>query len=379
MPTSARTELARRMAAAAVDLLACLDDGQRAAATWPFPTDDERRQWFYTPTDHGGLPLAAMTPRQHQRTHQLVATGLSRAGYVTAAAIIGLENILDHTEGWTATMQRERGRDPMAYWVAVFGPPEEGGTWGWRFGGHHISLNVTIIDGEVAATTPLFFGADPASAPLLGPHPHRPLAGAEDLGRELVRALDSEQLASALVSPVAPADLVTANRTTLTDGDRTIPLPLVWRGRLEAELDAVMTAAQAQAVATLGYTDDHDAALAFTSIPKGLPAGRLRPDQQEILDALLDVYLHRLPDDLADEEKTRVVGSIDELCFLWAGGREEGEPHYYRFQSADLLVEYDNTQRDVNHIHTVWRDLRLDFGGDALASHYAGDPHHRPR
>ncbi|MDH3295817.1 MAG: DUF3500 domain-containing protein, partial [Acidimicrobiia bacterium] len=177
-----RRDLAEQMAERATALLDSLDGDQRIAATWPFD-DGERQLWFYTPTDHGGLPLASMTATQHRLTHRLVATGLSEAGYVTAAAIIGLENVLDRLENWSVQYGRERARDPLLYWVAVFGSPG-GEAWGWRFGGHHISLNYTILDGEVASTTPLFFGADPASAPLLGPHPHRPLGGAEDLGRE---------------------------------------------------------------------------------------------------------------------------------------------------------------------------------------------------
>ena len=167
---SPRTELAATMAAAADHLLAGLDDARRAAATWPFPADDERTVWFYTPTDHHGLALADMTGDQQRRTHRLLATGLSTPGYVTVATIMGLENVLDHVEGWQADFGRDRGRDPHLYWLAIFGTPDSERSWGWRFGGHHVSVNITIVAGEVVGTTPLFLGADPASAPLLGPH-----------------------------------------------------------------------------------------------------------------------------------------------------------------------------------------------------------------
>ncbi len=364
------------MASEAAALLDSLDDDQRARAVRPFPDADERTRWFYTPTDHGGLPLAAMRPEQHRRTHRLVASGLSTAGYVTAAAIIGLENILDHVEGWSVGFGRERGRDPMLYWVAVFGRPDPDGTWGWRFGGHHVSLNFTIVDGEVVGTTPLFLGADPAAAPLLGPDPHRPLAGAEDLGRELVRSLGDDQRATAVVSPIAPVDLVTANRSTVSEGDRSLPLPRIWRGRLEASLDELMAQTQARAEAVLGVTEAHDELLSFSPVPKGLPVGGLDGDQRQILDALLAVYLDRLPPALADEERRRTVDGLDRTAFLWAGGTEPGQPHYYRLQGPGLLIEYDNTQRDVNHVHTVWRRLDGDFGRDALADHYATDDHH---
>ncbi len=138
-----RRQIAERMAEAAMSLLDTLDLDQRQRAVLPLDpssksADTERRTWFYTPADHGGLPLSAMSPDQHRRTHRLLSTGLSRPGYVTAATIMGLENVLDHTEGWAASFGRERGRDPLLYWITLFGTPDET-VWGWRFGGHHVS------------------------------------------------------------------------------------------------------------------------------------------------------------------------------------------------------------------------------------------------
>ncbi len=371
---SPRREMAARMAQAAEQLLDGLDPDQRARASWPVG-DDERRRWFYTPTDHGGLGLDEMDGAQQRLTHRLVATALSSAGYVTVSTIMGLENVLDHTEGWVQRFGRLRGRDPQQYRIAVFGRPGSSGAWGWRFGGHHVSINAAVADGTVVGITPLFLGADPASSPLLGPHPLRPLAGAEDLGRELVRSLSAEQLPRAQLSAVAPSDLVTGNRTDLTDGDRMLPLPEVWRGRLEERLHRAMSEAQAAADTKAGVTDEHHDALAFTLEPKGLALGAMSADQREIAVALLGVYLDRIPPELADEERSRTLAGLDGLHFVWAGGLEVGDPHYYRLQGSDLLVEYDNTQRDTNHVHTVWRDLRNDFGGDALARHYTDGDH----
>ena len=119
---------------------------------------------------------------------------------------------------------------PPCYYLRVFGDPSTG-TWSWRFGGHHVSIHLTVLDGEVQSCTPCFMGADPASSPLLGPHPLRPLAGAEDLGRELVRSLDEPQRSAAILSPVAPLDIVGGNRPRLADGDLPVPLPDIWRDR----------------------------------------------------------------------------------------------------------------------------------------------------
>ena len=179
---AAAREVAARMAAAAAAWLDALDPAQRAVATGSAPSPDaesdaERRRWFYTPTDHGGLPLGAQRPAQQRRAHQLVASGLSTAGYVTVATIVGLDNVLDQLEGWTVDWGRERGRDPGMYYLRVFGEPGGAEPWGWRFGGHHVSLNNLVVNGMVVSTTPCFLGADPAVSPLLGPAPLRPLAG----------------------------------------------------------------------------------------------------------------------------------------------------------------------------------------------------------
>jgi len=363
------------MAEAANTLIESLDQAQRKIACRPFPDDAERRLWYYTPTDHGGLPLAAMGPIQQRNVHRLVATGLSTPGYVTVAAIIGLENILDQLEGWSVDFGRERGRDPTLYYVTIFGEPGGDAPWGWRFGGHHVSLHYTIIGGEVVAATPNFLGADPADSPLLGPHLHRPLAAVEDLGRELFRALDEEKRARALVSPVAPTDLVGCNRPHLSPGDRPLPITEIWRRRFEGQLAELVAGMQTRMEAELGLKQAHLDALSFTAAPKGIAASMLDAGQTSILRELIDCYLARLPDELADEQASLVAREFDRLHFLWAGGAERGQPHYYRIQGERVFIEYDNIQRGANHIHTVWRDLANDFGGDVLARHYAQSPH----
>ncbi len=374
--TPARVRVAAKMADEAARLIDSLDDGQRKLALWPFPSDLERRQWFYTPTDHGGLTLAAMTSRQHRLVFRLVASGLSTAAYVTASTIIGLENVLDQLEGFTASFERPRGRDPLMYFVRFFGQPSPTGTWSWRLGGHHISLNFTIIDGELSATTPLFLGADPASSPLLGPHPLRPLAGVEDLARELTRSLSDEQHRLAVVSPRAPTDLVGANRPSLADGDQPIALPLIWRTQLGGEIGAGLQRSQERLTASIGVTPADLEAMSFTSRPKGLAAAGMDASQRQMLDTLLRLYVDRLPDGVADDEAAKFAGAaLDDVHLLWAGGLEPRQPHYYRLHSPILLAEYDNSARDANHVHTVWRDPRGDFADDPLARHRAEHDH----
>jgi hypothetical protein len=371
---SPRRQVAAAMAEAAQAWLGLLDEEQRTTAVGHPPaderTDAERRRWFYTPTDHGGLTIHQQRPAQHRAAMRLVAAGLSRPGYVTVATTMGLENILDHTEGFVARFDRERGRDPGLYYLRVFGDPGRGGTWGWRFGGHHVSLNNLIVDGELVSTTPCFMGADPASSELLGGAVNRPLARVEDLARELVRSLHTDLAHRAILSPKAPSDVVTANRTTIAEGDRVVPLAGIWRDARfpdpaeQAKLQAISDAIDAAA----GYGEADHRALEYTARPKGIPGADLRAEQRDLLRALLGTYFGRVP------ETVSPMAAYDDdalaaLHFAWAGPTEPGAPHYYRVQGPHLLIEWDNTQRGANHAHSVWRDPGNDFGLDVLGAH----------
>ena len=371
--TAAR-QVADQMAEAALAWLDALDPGQRSVAAGRAPSADaesdaERRTWFYTPTDHGGLTLGAQRPAQQRLAHRLVASGLSTPGYVTAATIVGLDNVLDQVEGWSVDWGRERGRDPGLYYLRVFGEPGGAAPWGWRFGGHHVSLNNLVLDGAVRAVTPLFFGADPASSPLLGPAPLRPLAGAEDLARELVRSLDAAQAGQAILLDRAPSDIVGGNRAYLSDGDQVIHLRDIWRGQFTDPglLERVTRMGDGAELASGYDAADHDR-IALTSAPKGLPAAGLDAGQREMLRALLGTYLGRVPDGLAPELDD---AALDAVHLAWAGPTGAGQPLYYRLQGPRLLIEYDNTQRQANHAHSVWRDPAADFGYDALGAHLA--------
>lgn len=365
------------MVDAASAWLDSLDDEQRAAAAWPWPAEDERHRWYYTPTDHGGLPLTLMRPAQQQLAMRLVATGLSRAGFVTVSTILGLENVLDQLEGWQVDWGRERGRDPQLYWLRLFGEPSTEGPWSWRFGGHHVSVHHLVLNGTVQASTPCFLGADPAASPLLGGHLLRPLEAVEDLARDLVRSFDDEQTARAVISAVAPTDIVTGNRPRVGAGDAALGLPEVWRGRFtDPRLADSVEEFQRQADAKAGIQQSHHDQLSLTATPKGVPAAAMSAEQRDQLRAVLMTFVGRVPDELAEREAAKFAGDrLLDVHFAWAGGTEPGQPHYYRLQGPHLLAEYDNTQRDVNHVHSVWRDPENDFGDDVLARHIAA--HHR--
>lgn len=359
------------MAEAAQSFLDSLDDQQSTAAHWAFPVDEERLRWYYTPTDHGGLPLSGMRPSQQQLAFELLATGLSRPAYVTACTILGLENILDELEGWSRTWGRERGRDPGLYYLRVFGEPGGREAWSWRFGGHHISIHHVVVDGAVRASTPLFLGADPAASPFLGGYELRPLGSAEDLGRDLLTSLGKAERARAVVSPVPPFDLVTANRIRVKGGELPVRLPEVWRGRFDGELGELVETLQRQLEGSLQITDEHLEAVRLTVAPKGISAVELSGAQRRLLHDIVAVYVSRLPEDLAQAELDKYTEEhIKKLTFAWAGGAEASVPHYYRVQGPRLLIEYDNAQRGGNHAHSVWRDPEGDFGMDILGEHH---------
>ena len=365
--------LLERMTEAATNWLASLSSDQRRKAVFPFPEDDQRTLWYYTPTEQGGLPIVEMDPIQQRLAHRLIATGLSGPGYVTVATIMGLENVLDAREGWKAfypgRATPNRGRDPLLYFVSIFGEPGAE-HWGWRLGGHHISVSHTIVDGLIASPTPLFFGANPAESRFVGPGRLRPLAGEEDLGRELLHALNTDQKQLALLTEIAPTDIVQSNRPQVEVGalpksatrlfGRTVP---------NSDVNAFLQ--------TDGNDDGrelvepHHEAVRYEQTPKGVPATGLSIGQREILIALLRQYVDRLPEELAEIHRTRLTSQVlDAIHFAWAGGSEPGDKHYYRLQGPRLLIEYDNTQNDANHIHAVWRDPEGDFGVDVLAEHY---------
>lgn len=364
------------MADAASAWLASLDGGQRDLAIAVSPgaggyAEDDRLSWFFTPTDHGGLTLHEQSAGQQSLAMQLVSTGLSFEGYVTLSTVLGLENVLDRVESWRVDWGRERGRDPQQYYLRVFGTPGHG-VWAWRFGGHHVSLNNLVVDGRVVSTTPNFFGSDPAECEFAGGGALRPLGAGEDLARELLHTLDRRQAACAVLSDRAPADIVGGNRTFIEEGAQMPRMDDVWRGRfVEPRLGDYIAGIHDREAGLSGLAPADYDVLSLTREPKGVPGSSLASGQRELLFELLTAYFDRAPREVAAEERAfyRSEPNLDAVHFAWAGGWRRGDRHYYRVQGPRVLIEYDNTQRNGNHCHAVWRDPVADFGLDVLYDH----------
>jgi hypothetical protein len=312
------------MARAARALIDSVDDGQRATLVWSFD-DEERLNWNFVPTERQGLPWKAMSGVQRAAATTLLRTGLSAAGFTKAETIRKLEQVLFAQSGSAM-------RDVEAYYFTIFGEPGSA-RWGWRYEGHHLAQNWTIVDGRATATTPAFFGANPAhvqDGPMAGT---RALGAEQDMAFALLDALTEAQRAKAVVAETAPRDIVTGSE------------------RRVAMLE-----------------------------PAGLAVSEMTDAQHALIRQLVELYASAQADALAADRLARVrEAGVENIRFAWMGATTPGpgNAHYYRIQGPTFLIEYDNTQGGANHQHTVWRDFDGDFGGDLLALHYATAPHHQ--
>ena len=308
------------MSTAATRFLASLTPEQRKQATFPLESE-ERLRFNFIPTEawpRYGVTFKTMTEEQRKLAHDLLRSGLSERGYMTYTSIIQLENVLKVIETGGKFQ-----RDPENYFFSVFGEPSAGGTWGWRVEGHHVSLHFTVVKGQVVASTPSFAGSNPAEVREGAQKGTRVLAQLEDTARELVTALDESQRMTAIFQATAPNEIVTNNRL---------------------DIDPLQ--------------------------PAGLMAAAMTPQQREMLMRVIDAYAGLMAPEIAADRLAKIkAAGIEKIGFAWAGPLERGRQHYYRVQGPTFLIEFDNAQNQGNHVHSIWRDFRGDFGRDLLREH----------
>ena len=320
------------MAQAAMALWNALTPQQQQQARFAFD-DPERQNWHAIPRPRKGLPLNQMTPAQRSLAWALLTTGMSHRGFTKAQQIISLEQVLREVE---AGRPGAPVRDPELYFLTVFGTPGPTGAWGWRFEGHHLSVNYTIVGGKGITGAPTFLGSNPYEVREGPRRGLRILAAENDLGAQLVLSLSAAQRRKAIVSGEAPADIVTF-------GTRTVDM-----GKVSA-------------------------------LGAGIRASELTPPQRDMLLGLIEEYARWHRPEIADEELRRIhVAGFDKVTFLWAGGTGPDVGRYYRVLGPTFLIEYDNTQNQANHVHSIWRDAANDFGEDLLKQHYETASHHQP-
>lgn len=312
------SDLVAPMAEAVNAYLESLDEGQLKQSQFPFDSAD-RSDWHYVPKERKGLSWAAMTAEQLHLSKQVFVIAFSESGHAKAKGVIAGENILweksDHSEF----------RNPKKYFVSVFGTPTTTGSWGVAIEGHHLSVNITVVDGHEVFVTPSFFGANPDvhdQGPLKG---SRPLAGEADQALKLVSMLDEAQFAQAKFSDKPLKEII-------TQADRKV-VPL-------AEV--------------------------------GLSAAKMNEAQRSQLLVLIREYVGRYRAPIAEDDMVKIESAgIEKIHLGWAGSTTLGERMYYRVQGPTFLLEYANVQNKGNHAHAVWRDFENDFGYDALKQHIA--------
>lgn len=306
------------MIAAAVHFLNITPEAQQKKLVFPFE-HDERTHWNFVPMTgkRKGLSLKEMSDAQRIAVHALLQSVMSTKGYLKTTGVQQLERILGVIE------ENPTYRDHEAYFLTLFGTPSEDGLWGWRFEGHHLSLNFSSIDNQLSVV-PAFMGSNPSKV-LSGPYAGlRVLHEEIDVARALMATLTTEQQSKTIIADKAPRDIITGN-------DR----------------EAVMESFE------------------------GLSYAEMNESQQQLLMSLIKVYAGNVQTSIALEQLDRIEeAGYENLYFAWAGSLTEGKGHYYRIHGPTLLIEYDNTQTQANHIHTVWRDLSNDFGRDLLHDHY---------
>ncbi|MBH54576.1 MAG: hypothetical protein CMI18_09555 [Opitutaceae bacterium] len=309
-----------KMQKAANEFLDSLPPELQDKATYPLDDDEERTNWHFVPKygNRKGVVLTDLDMTQEIKLAELLAVSLSAKGHDKVNKIMDLESVLYILEG-------ANHRDPELYFTTIFGTPSADGNWGWRYEGHHLSLNFTIANGKLLSITPNFWGANPARVTVGPTTGQRTLKGEEFLARSFVKSLNATQLKKAHVAEEAPQDIYTS-------ADKSV-----------SPLD-----------------------------PPGIRISDLNKKQIFGLTRVIQEYLANMPDDVASNrwEKLSYAG-LEKITFAWAGGLELGDAHYYRIQGPTFVIEYDNIQNNNNHIHAVWREFDGDFGRDILREHYA--------
>ena len=310
------------------NILNSLDEEQINKVRFDFD-GDERFKWYYTPHEQNGLLIFEMKPYQRKLVLELLELTYSSDGYKTAKSIIDLELILGEYEANHANSNDGGNgqwvRSKERYWLAIFGDPSSSNEpWGYRFGGHHIGLNVNIISNFISMH-PLFFGANPAKV-IEGPSKgYRALKPEEDIARKLVTSLSEDNRKIAVINELAPPDILTANYRNFNNKE----------------------------------------------FIKGLNFEKFTNNQRDNLIDLIKVYTSRFTEEYAENYLKQIIKQgFDNTIFAWAGSTEISKGHYYFIKHDKFLIEYDNTQNNANHIHSVLRDFDGDYGEDILSNHY---------
>jgi hypothetical protein len=308
-----------------LNFLNSLNKEQLAKAQLAFD-DPLRETWHFFPASmwqREGVSLKELNASQKTLLHTMLKKHLSESGYTKAMKIIALEDVLLEMDS-NSTM-----RDSEKYYVTIYGDPKKDSLWGWSFEGHHLSLNFAITEDKVSFT-PRFFGASPAIIKQGKRKGERTLEKEQDLALELINELSASQREIAIFNKTAFDEIVSFVETSVKPMD-----------------------------------------------PVGIALNDLEKNQKKLLLSLIYEYLSAMPEELAHKRMANLKKEqLNDIHFGWAGATTLGQPHYYRIQGKTFLIEFDNTQSNANHIHSVWRDFDGDFGRNLIKEHYENSNHH---
>jgi len=296
----------------------------RAKQTLIYDLDDpERKVMDFFPgalAADRGVDLGLMQIQGRVATHSLLRTALSHGGYLQVQSIMSMEDLLRGQEVYSSI------RDPGNYAVSIYGDPTGSGPWGWKFEGHHLSLNMTLSGGQIRST-PVFLGANPAEVRGGEKTGLRILASHQDRAFQLLSSLDESQRSA-----------------TITKGS--IGSEIVERG-------GAITPA----------------------VDGGLSGAEMTGSQRAMLLSVIAAYAGMMRGELATADLERIeADGLEKLRFQWRGGQNPSERHYYRIDGPSVVIEFDALVDDpaagANHVHAVWHDPSRDFGEDLLRAHY---------
>ncbi len=304
----------------AAEFLNALSGEQREDIGWIFE-DAERTDIHYAPISLDGVRHDMLDESQTRLAEALLTEILSKRGYQKVTSIRLLERDIREMESRVFGLFGLR--DPGRYFWAFFGGPAKAKPWGFRFEGHHLSLNITAIPGHPLSTTPLFLGAQPREVP-----EGLPSAGVAALG-------DEEQLARTLYRSFDDKQQITAT------------LPYVdGRGHMIGQVRRVSSPE-----------------------PIGLARSQMTSRQKALLDELLDLFAGLWNAETAAARRHDIAEALDEIYFAFVESNEPPNAFYMRVAGPGLLIEIDNTEGG-DHVHAVWHDPASDFGNDLLTQHW---------
>lgn len=334
----------RPMADAVSAFLQALTPEQRESAVFPLHADEWRR-WINVHMNfyRHGVMLDDLPASARELALGILHATLSAAGFSQARLIMRVNELVaevtgDHDAfgGWL-------------YFLSFFGSPGGEEPWGWQIDGHHLCVNVVVVDGRMVAT-PMFMGSEPREVHE-GPYAGISLFHAEQSrGLALIRSLDAAQRARAVLRPsISTADLPAA---------------------LQHPFDGRMQAGAAYDNLVAPY--------------QGISGGELTDGQRRLMLDLAGTYLAWTAEDHARPRRREVEAHLDDTWFSWYGGTGDDSVFYYRIHSPLVLIEFDhhpgvvfdNIDPSRHHVHTLIRTPNGgDYGADLLREHYARYDH----